>query len=178
MIKKFNQFVNSINEEFVGRDILAGEGSPSEAPSRPSREVETDPGRPSVNPGQRPSRPSVVPSKRPGVEPAPLAEFEEEEEAPGYIGDVKMKELADKLGVDYNGNSIEYNGKIVNFFSETEKFHVDKKKFETADEVVSYLEGDDNLDIQRPEYKLKDEDRLDPEFEAKSYKFTRRNRLK
>ncbi len=88
-----------------------------------------------------------------------------------------MKELADKLGVDYNGNTIEYNGKKINFYSETEKFHIDKKKFETSDQVIEYLEGSD-LDTKRPEYKLDDEDRLDPEFEAKSYKFSRRNRLK
>ncbi len=177
MIKKYDQFVKSINEEFVGRDILAGEGEPSRSPSRPAREVETAPGRPDVAPGQRPSRPSVVPGKSPSVEPAPLAEFsEEEEEADEYVGSVKMRELASKLGVPYTEKGIEYKGKKVNFFSETEKFHVDRKKFDDVAAVVDYLNSD--VDVKRPEYKLEGEDRVDPEFEAKSYKFTRRDRLK
>lgn len=178
MIKKYDQFVKSINEEFVGRDILAGEGEPSRAPERPAREVETAPGRPGVSPGQRPSRPSVVPGKSPSVEPAPLAYAggEEEEEANEYVGAVKMRELANKLDVPYSERGIEYNGKKINFFSETEKFHVDRKKFDDVDSVVDYLNSDN--DIKRPEYKLEGEDRVDPEFEAKSYRFTRRDRLK
>lgn len=170
MLKKYNQFVKSINEEFVDRDILA-EGEPSRSPSQPSREVETAPGRPSVSPGQRPSRPSVVPGKSPSVEPSPLASHEEEEGE--YLGALKMRELADKLNIPYSETGLVFNGNKINFYSETEKFHIGKKKFDDIESVISYLE----IDTKRPEYKLEDEDRIDPEFEAKSYKFSRKDRL-
>lgn len=65
----------------------------------------------------------------------------EEEEAGEYKGEVEMKRLADILGSEVINNQIEYNGKKINYYSETEMFHVDKKKFETAEEVVDYLEG-------------------------------------
>lgn len=170
MLKKYNQFVKSINEEFVDRDILA-EGEPSRSPSSPSREVETAPGRPAVSPGQRPSRPSVVPGKSPSVEPAPLASHEEEEGE--YLGALRMRELADKLNVPYSEKGLEFEGNVINFFSETEKFHIGKKKFDDVESVITYLkEGN-----RRPEYKLEGEDRIDPEFEAKSYKFSRKYRL-
>jgi hypothetical protein len=64
---------------------------------------------------------------------------QEEEEGHEYEGTKLMSELAQKLGTEITNNSIDYNGKKINFFSETESFHVDKKKFKTIDEVLSYL---------------------------------------
>ena len=58
-----------------------------------------------------------------------------------YKGEVEMRRLADILGSEVINNQIEYNGKKINYYSETEMFHVDRKKFETAEEVVDYLEG-------------------------------------
>lgn len=110
----------------------------------------------------------------------PIQELQEEEEEEGfeYIGDQKFKELAKMLGIEKNQNgSIEYNGKEVNFYSETEKFHVDNMKFNTAEEVVKYLEGGKNIrnTVRKPvSPSVEEEERLDPEFEAKSYRNSRK----
>jgi hypothetical protein len=64
---------------------------------------------------------------------------EEEEEEGADVYKQKLKDLADKLGVEIQNNKIEYEGKIIIFPSETEKFHVDKKKFNTIEEVLNYL---------------------------------------
>jgi hypothetical protein len=107
-----------------------------------------------------------------------LQEEEEEEEGSEYIGDQKMKELAKMLGTEKNQNgSIEYKGKEINFYSETEKFHVDNKKFNTAEEVVGYLEGGNKHTHKKatePLVQTEEEERLDPEFEAKSYRNSRK----
>jgi predicted house-cleaning noncanonical NTP pyrophosphatase (MazG superfamily) len=115
----------------------------------------------------------------------PIQELEEDDEEEGYeyIGDQKMKELGSLLGTDKNENgAIVYNGKEVNFYSETEKFHVDNKKFNTAEEVVEYLNGagDKHKHRNRPVEQPEEEERLDPEFEAKSYRHSRefKRRLK
>ena len=79
--------------------------------------------------------------------------------------------------IHFTPNAAEIAAKIVEKVRVNPGNYIDKKKFETSDQVIEYLEGSD-LDTKRPEYKLDDEDRLDPEFEAKSYKFSRRNRLK
>jgi hypothetical protein len=52
----------------------------------------------------------------------------------------KLEELAKKLGAKVADYKIVYNGKTIIFPSETEMYHVDRKKFETADEVVEYLQ--------------------------------------
>lgn len=176
MIKKYNQFIKEtkINEEFVEA------AQPERAPSTPSREVETIPGRPDVPTAPRPSRPSVVPTEKPGVEDAPLAELDETEEdtqeGNEYIGELKIKELAKALGPDakLNGNTVEYNGKEINFYSETEKFHVDRKKFETVEEVVDFLKGNEEVPV-KTEKDFEDET-MDPEFEAKSYRLSRKEK--
>ena len=97
----------------------------------------------------------------------------EEEQEDFYAG--KLKELAVALGLDADAvqnNKLEFEGKEIIFPSETEKFHVDRKKFDTVDQVVSYLEGGTAPKAPR----LEDEDRVDPEFEAKSYRFSRREK--
>lgn len=165
MIKRYNQFVDDkINEEFVGEPTLG----PSTAPAR---ETETAPTRTTPAPTTRPSRPtrpSIIPGKRPSEEDAPLASGERD-----FYGS-QLTNLALALGLDEDAvvdNALEYEGKEIIFPSETEKFHVDGKKFKTVEETVAYLQGDKSVP------KLED-DRIDPEFEAKSYKFTRSNRLK
>jgi hypothetical protein len=153
MIKKYNQFVNSkLNE---GTEV-----APSET------EIET-PTR------TRPSRPSIVPTEKPGTEDAPLASNDlevETEEGGEYLGYTKMKKLALALGLSdndiENGGGIEYNGNKINFFSETNKFHIGKRKFNTEDEVVKFLDKPSN-----------NKEGIDPELEAKSYKITRDKRI-
>ena len=151
MIKKYNQFIETkTNEEFV------------EA-----------------------TQPEMVES--PGIEDAPLAELdtplaeldeteEETQEGNEYIGELKIKELVKALGPDaiLNGNTVEYNGKEINFYSETEKFHVDRKKFETVEEVVDFLKGDEEVPV-KTEKDFEDET-MDPEFEAKSYRLSRKEK--
>ena len=161
MIKKYNQFVDDkINEEFVGEPTLG----PSTAPAR---ETETAPTRTTPAPTTRPSRPtrpSVIPGQRPSEEDAPLASLEEKD---FYAS--QLNNLAIALGLDEDAvvdNTLEYEGKEIIFPSETEKFHVDGKKFNTVEDTVAYLQGNKSVP------KLED-DRIDPEFEAKSYKFTR-----
>ena len=159
MIKKYNQFVKGkVNEEFEMAD--------------PGTKPVTAP--PVTTPDTRPSRPGVVPTTIPSEEDAPLARYEEEEEGGEYIGKKMMNDLASELGTEIEEDgSINYNGKKINFYSETEKFHVDRKKFDTVEQVVDYLQGGST---ERVAPKLEEEDRIDPEFEAKSYKFSRRER--
>jgi hypothetical protein len=172
MIKKYNQFIETkTNEEFVEA------AQPETAPTVPSREIETVPGRPETTP--RPSRPGVVPTEKPGVEDAPLAELDTEEETQEgneYIGELKIKELVKLLGPDatLSGNTVEYNGKEINFYSETEKFHVGKNKFETVEEVVDFLKGNEEVPV-KTEKDFEDET-MDPEFEAKSYRLSRKEK--
>ena len=165
MIKKYEQFLGKkTNEEFVDAPSLGTE----RAPSAPSRGTEVAPSRPATTPGTRPSRPSVVPTERPSEEDAPLAE--NPQEGSEYIGEVKMRELLNTLGDEakMENNSISYNGKTINFYSETEKFHVGNKKFTTVEEVVNFL--------NKEQVQNKKEDRMDPEFEAKSYRLSRREK--
>lgn len=178
MIKKYNQFVDDkINEEFTA--------GPEQAPAPTRRETET-PTRPDTDrpTAPRPTRPGVIPDDVPSEQDNPLAknspfeqEFEggeEEEQEDIYSG--RLKELAHALGLESDAvqnNKLEFDGKEIIFPSETEKFHVDRKKFDTVEQVVDYLNSDSS---ERVAPKLEEEDRIDPEFEAKSYKFSRRER--
>ena len=173
MIKRYNQFVN---EEL--------EFGPEQAPAPTRRETPT-PTRPDTDrpTRERPTRPGVIPDDVPSEQDNPLAknapfeqEFDgevEEEQEDFYAS--KLKELAVALGLDADAvqnNKLEFEGKEIIFPSETEKFHVDRKKFDTVDQVVSYLEGGSGPKAPR----LEEEDRIDPEFEAKSYRFSRREK--
>lgn len=137
MIKKYGQFIKGrTNEEFhMGAEP---EQTPAPAPTPTTTPTENPP-RPRP---ERPEIPSITPSHIPSEEDAPMAiaDLPEEEEG-DYKGQILMSELADKLGAKIENNAINYNGKKINFFSEDEKFHIDKKKFETPDEVIEYLES-------------------------------------
>jgi hypothetical protein len=162
-IKKYNQFVKT-NEEFVETPSF----DTKQAPSRPERGTETMPGRPGTTPSTRPSRPSVVPGKRPSEEDAPLASNDDE-----YIGTKKMKELADALpDAKLESGTLYYDDKEINFYSETEKFHIGKHKFNDVKDVLNFLGKKEEVKSERD---FEDE-QMDPEFEAKSYRFTRRNK--
>lgn len=177
MIKKYNQFVDDkINEEFTA--------GPEQAPAPTRRETET-PSRPDTDrpTAPRPTRPGVIPDDVPSEQDNPLAKnnpFEQdfeggEEEEQEDVYSSRLKELAQALGLESDAvqnNKLEFDGKEIIFPSETEKFHVDRKKFDTVDQVVSYLQGGS----ERVAPRLEEEDRIDPEFEAKSYKFSRRER--
>jgi hypothetical protein len=183
MIKKYNQFVKGkVNEDFTMADP---ETKPVTAP-------------PTTTPDTRPSRPGVVPTTIPSEQDAPLAKYEQEEEEGGeYIGKKMMNDLSSELGteIDEDG-SINYNGKKVNFYSETEKFHVDKKKFDTVEDVLNYLDGS-NSPKMTPEEENEmtgeregerrvalddiDEDEFEDDdvaFESKSYKNLRLKKFK
>jgi hypothetical protein len=90
-----------------------------------------------------------------------------------YIGDVKMEELLKLLGEDaeMKNNTIYYNGKEVNFYSETEKIHIDNKQFDSPEEAKEYL-------TKVPVNNKRDfeDDKMDPEFEAKSYRVSRNSK--
>jgi len=73
------------------------------------------------------------------TEPEVEMSGEEEEEAGDYHGSVGMGKIAKALGEELQGNEIMHDGHKINFFSETEMYHVDKKKFKTAEEVISFL---------------------------------------
>ena len=176
MIKKYNQFVN---EEL---EFGAGDPAPTrretETPTRPDTDRPTAP---------RPTRPGSIPDDVPSEQDNPLAknvpfegEFDGEvEEEDPYIAKLKELAVALKLGEDVVQNNRiilkknpEDKGKEITFPSETGKFHVDRKKFDTVEQVVSYLDGGATPNAP----KLEDEDRIDPEFEAKSYRFSRREK--
>ncbi len=95
-------------------------------------------------------------------------EEEMEEEEGGDIYGLKLKEVADKLGVDVVNGRVEYNGKKIIFPSETEMYHVGNKKFKTSDEVVSYLENESGrlADEEADNMKLDDSPKDITEAEA------------
>ena len=189
MIKRYNQFVKGVNEEFE-----MGEGQPSPITKPAPTTTPDTPTRP------RPTRPGITPTEVPSEEDAPLAYGQgsdlPEEEGGEYMGQKMMADLASELDTEIGSDgSINYNGKKVNFYSETEMFHVDKKKFKTAGEVINYLEGsgpdnksmeeenDDMLSRQEHSPSKEDMDELmnahndddfieEEEFESKSYKRT------
>jgi len=181
MIKRYNQFVKGINEEF---EMGEGQPSPVTKPAEPTTVPDT-PVRP------RPTRPGITPTTVPSEEDAPLAYHHgEEEEEGGDLYMAKLQELADMLGTEIDGNKVDYNGHSIIYPSETEMYHVDKKKFKTAQEVVDYLEtgspkmtpeeenemtgeleGERNVgldDIDEDEF-----EKGDDAFESKSYRKTR-----
>ena len=81
------------------------------------------------------------------------ADETEEEEGDKYSA--MLDELAEALGTDVvtdeetGAMCIKYEGKTINVYSEDDMYHIDRKKFKTADEVVTFLNGDkpkDNMD--------------------------------
>ena len=169
MIKRYQQFV----EGKVNEDVYSASPERETAPAPTTTPTET-PTRP------RPTAPGIVPTEIPAEEDAPLAEYGEEEEEGGYIGQKMMAELANKLGTEVVDGAIEYNGQKINFYSETEMFHIGKKKFKTPDEVVAYLEMNGDEGEHKHEPSKEDMDELmaahdeEEKFESKSYKFTRK----
>jgi hypothetical protein len=150
MIKKYNQFVKGINEEF---EMGEGQPAPVTRPAEPTTTPDT-PTRP------RPTRPGITPTEVPSEEDAPLAygygdsNDLPEEEGGEYQGQMLLNQLANELGTEVDDDgSINYEGKKINFYSETEKFHVDNKKFSTVEEVVNYL-GGSNEDTENAHSKV------------------------
>ena len=168
MIKKYNQFVKGINEEF---EMGEGQPAPVTRPAEPTTTPDT-PTRP------RPTRPGITPTEVPSEEDAPLAygygdsNDLPEEEGGEYQGQMLLNQLANELGteVDVDG-SINYEGKKINFYSETEKFHVDNKKFSTAEEVVNYLGGSN----ETPENAHTHEHEEEPSFDETEGDLARRD---
>ncbi len=177
MIKRYNQFVETkTNEEFVF-------GNETEKP------VVT----PDVKPGTAqplPSEPTLPnPIRRERTSPVPAPAKAELEEEGSDLYTTRIQELADLLGVDVENGQINYNGKKVIFPSETEKYQIEgiKKGFNTPEEVIAELEKSNPVENKRVEEteeeldSLKDDeasDVIEREFESKSYKNTRYNKLK
>ena len=73
----------------------------------------------------------------------------EEEEEDKYSK--MLNDLAESLGSEVTiddrtgGKCVQYEGKTINVYSEDDMYHVDKKKFKTLDEVVSFLKGGQSL---------------------------------
>lgn len=143
-LKKYNAFLEATLAE------PATKPSTTPAPATPTTE-------PGTKPGKR-ERPTPIRRDRPAVEPDPQAKMKMDatEEEGTYIGAEMLQNLADALGTEVMDNAVEYEGKKVNFYSETEKFHVDKKKFNTVEEVVEYLTGGkfNKQEIQKTETDL------------------------
>jgi hypothetical protein len=93
----------------------------------------------------------------------PEASYEEEESGE-YEGTTKLKQLAEALGAELSNNEINYEGHKINWFSETEAFHVDRKKFETVEEVLEYLKGNHGHkhDVKNPE--------MEPAMESRRFR--------
>jgi hypothetical protein len=185
MIKKYNQFVKGINEEF---EMGEGQPAPVTRPAEPTTTPDT-PTRP------RPTRPGITPTEVPSEEDAPLAygygdsNDLPEEEGGEYQGQMLLNQLANELGTEVDADgSINYEGKKINFYSETEKFHVDNKKFSTAEEVVNYLGGSNDTPENAHTHEHEEEPSFDETegdlarrdledemgaFESKSYRHTR-----
>lgn len=185
MIKKYNQFVKGINEEF---EMGEGQPAPVTRPAEPTTTPDT-PTRP------RPTRPGITPTEVPSEEDAPLAygygdsNDLPEEEGGEYQGQMLLNQLANELGTEVDADgSINYEGKKINFYSETEKFHVDNKKFSTAEEVVNYLGGSNEAPKNSHTHEHEEEPSFDETegdlarrdledemgaYESKSYRHTR-----
>ena len=168
MIKKYNQFVKGINEEF---EMGEGQPAPVTRPAEPTTTPDT-PTRP------RPTRPGITPTEVPSEEDAPLAygygdsNDLPEEEGGEYQGQMLLNQLANELGTEVDADgSINYEGKKINFYSETEKFHVDNKKFSTAEEVVNYLGGSN----EAPENAHTHEHEEEPSFDETEGDLARRD---
>ena len=180
MIKKYNAFVEGkVNEEFVMADTRPGT-------------TEVSPGT-IEKPGVMPETPTPIRKDRTSPVPAPAKmEVEQEEEEGGDKYKKIITDLAAQLGTEVSEDgTIDYNGQKINFYSETDMFHVGKKKFKTADEVVSYLEDSkpsEEVEIEKDHSPSKedmdelmnahdDDDFIKEEeekFESKSYKSTRK----
>lgn len=144
MIKKYNQFVNDrINEDVENfeDDLDINQQEPELADNELEEELD---------------------------EFENESEEEEMEEEGGDVYNAKLQEVADKLGAEVSNGKVEYNGKKIIFPSETEMYHVGNKKFKTADEVVSFLEGESNrlADDEADNMKLDDTPREMTEEEA------------
>lgn len=168
MIKKYNQFVKGINEEF---EMGEGQPAPVTRPAEPTTTPDT-PTRP------RPTRPGITPTEVPSEEDAPLAygygdsNDLPEEEGGEYQGQMLLNQLANELGTEVDADgSINYEGKKINFYSETEKFHVDNKKFSTSEEVVNYLGGSN----EAPENAHTHEHEEEPSFDETEGDLARRD---
>jgi len=84
-----------------------------------------------------------------------------------------MKELAEALpDSKLEDGTLYYDGKEINFYSETEKFHIGRKRFDDVKDVLNYLGVKESLEPIQSDY----DEEMDPEFEAKSYRVSRRNK--
>lgn len=166
IIKKYNDFVKT-NEEFVL-------GAPGAEPVVKPQEPTTIPTRPGIE--ERPAPPQIIPDEQQSDLPAPAKAELPEEEGGEYMGQKMMADLASALNVNLESDgSVNFEGKKINFYSETEKFHVDKKKFDTVEQVLSYLQGENKSnklsDIDEDEF-----EKGDMPFESKSYKNLRKRK--
>lgn len=150
MIKKYNQFVNErVNEEFEEEFPDTNQQESDLAARDLEEEIDEF---------------EDVPNDSLDTEE------EQMEEEGGDLYQRKLEDLANLLGTEVVDGKIMYDGKKIIFPSETEMYHVGNKKFKTAEEVVSFLEGSNEVPVSEPEMQLQ---------ESKSYRNSRKfNRRK
>lgn len=79
---------------------------------------------------------------------------DEEEESGEYEGTLLMKKLAEMLGSEVTNNEIDYNGQKIHYYSETEMLHIGKNKFKTPEEVVEFLQPQEEV-VESKRFKRK-----------------------
>ena len=142
IIKNYEQYIKEnkkVNEDIEEFDDVPENEMDSDDPLNQGIEEETPEFTDEMPEGDLPPTEIDIDEEVPTIENEFEEEGEGEEEGHQYKGNQMIAKLADILGTEPTGNSIEYNGKRINFFSETEMYHVDRKKFATAEEVAEYL---------------------------------------
>ena len=163
MIKKYNQFVNErVNEEFESEEEFDTNQQEHELANRDLEDEFND------------LESEVEEAPAEDLESEVVSSEEEMEEEGGDVYASKLREVADKLGAEVTNGKVEYNGQKIMFPSETEMFHVGNKKFKTADEVVSFIEGESNRLADKEADEMDEDERYSAMKESKSYKNTRK----
>ena len=135
-LKKFNQFVKKINEDFETEDSSPAEDFDNVEDFKNEVEDDFEVDDVDIDDVDIDDDSTQAPIEEETTEAA------EEEEAHEYKGTLLLKDLANRLGTSVVNNQINYNGQKINYYSETEKFHIGKQKFDTVEEVVDFLNVD------------------------------------
>lgn len=145
-LKKFDQFVKNINEEFIPNEFDKVDDLKNHVADEFSEEdydLGDDDDDDTEEIGGKLKDDFVVDDDDFVNDDDDDDDFsgEEEEEGHEYEGTKKLNDLAQRLGSEVIDNEINYNGFKINYYSETEKFHIGKEKFKTVDEVIDFLDS-------------------------------------
>lgn len=184
ILKKYNEFVNRINEN--EEPMLSPEEMDNFTEDDMDIEMDSEM---DMESGMIEDEDDFSDEFEDEVEEEMEEEMEEEEGQ--YIGTRLMNELAEKLGVEVVDNKIIYNDTEINFFSEDEKFHIGKNKFETVDEVLEFLTGAgsseedlgddmmgrDEMPMEETPNRVKPEPMEDEPFESRRFKYMKKFKI-